>query len=167
MKKTQQLLYLSLLIAIEVILTRFLSIQTPIVRIGLGMLPIALMGIMFGPLSAGIGAVIADLIGMILFPKGAYFPGFTFSAFLSGCLLGLILHNKFSLKRVLLAVFLVSILIHLGLNTIWLSMLMNKGVLAILPSRIIKTLITFVIDSFTIFSVWTLLKTRIPALQHK
>ena len=39
----KKLIQISLLIAIEVILTRFCSIQTPIVRIGFGFLPIAIM----------------------------------------------------------------------------------------------------------------------------
>ena len=36
---------LAFLIALEIILTRFCSIQTPIVRIGFGFLPVAMMGI--------------------------------------------------------------------------------------------------------------------------
>lgn len=167
MKKTQKLLYIALLIAIEVILTRFLSIQTPIVRIGFGMLPVALVGILFGPISAGVAGALGDLIGMFLFPGGAYFPGFTVSAFLTGTILGLFLHNRFSLKNVILAVTTISIVVHLGLNTVWLSMILNKGVLALLPARILKTGITLLTDSFVIFSVWTLLKSRIPLVSQK
>ena len=50
----KKLIQISLLIAIEVILTRFCSINTPIVRIGFGFLPIAIIAMMYGPLSAGI-----------------------------------------------------------------------------------------------------------------
>lgn len=68
MNKVNKIVYMGLLIALKVILTRFLSIQTPIVRIGFGFLPIAVAGIMFGPIFAGIAAI-ADILGMIIFPK--------------------------------------------------------------------------------------------------
>ena len=50
---TKRLVVLAFLIALEIILTRFCSIQTPIVRIGFGFLPVAMMGILYGPIWAG------------------------------------------------------------------------------------------------------------------
>ena len=79
----KKLIQISLLIAIEVILTRFCSINTPIVRIGFGFLPIAIIAMMYGPLSAGISYAIGDILGMMLFPTGSFFPGFTLTAFLT------------------------------------------------------------------------------------
>ena len=61
---TKRLVVLAFLIALEIILTRFCSIQTPIVRIGFGFLPVAMMGILYGPIWAGIGYAIGDLLGM-------------------------------------------------------------------------------------------------------
>ena len=46
---TSRLVIMAFLIAMEIILTRFCSINTPILRIGFGFLPVAMMGIMFGP----------------------------------------------------------------------------------------------------------------------
>lgn len=48
MKNTKNIAYLSMFIAMEVILSRFLSIQTPIVKFGFSFLPIAAASIMFG-----------------------------------------------------------------------------------------------------------------------
>ena len=103
---------LGLLIALQVILTRFMSIHTPIVRIGFGFLPLAMTSILYGPWVGGITAVIADLIGFTLFPTGTYFPGFTLTAFLTGFTYGILFHNKpKSHKRLLLSVFIVCILL--------------------------------------------------------
>ena len=44
---TSRLVIMAFLIAMEIILTRFCSINTPILRIGFGFLPVAMMGIMF------------------------------------------------------------------------------------------------------------------------
>ncbi|WFD11839.1 folate family ECF transporter S component [Tepidibacter hydrothermalis] len=142
---------LGLLIALQVILTRFMSIHTPIVRIGFGFLPLALTSILYGPWIGGIAAAIADLIGFILFPTGTYFPGFTLTAFLTGFTYGILLHNKpKSHKRLFISVLIVCILLNLGLDTLWLSILMGKGYIALLPTRIIKTIIMIPVQFITI-----------------
>lgn len=145
--KLKQLVIISLFIALEVILTRFLSIQTPIVRIGFTFIPIALSAIMFGPLLAGITAALADVVGMILFPAGVYFPGFTFSAFLRGAIFGWFLYKKpNSLWRICMPVFIITLVVNLGLDTVWLWMLTGKGIFGLLPARILKCLIMFPIQ---------------------
>lgn len=57
-------------------------------------------------LLGGIGAAAADFIGMMLFPVGgAYFPGFTISAFLSAGIYGVLLYKKpKNLTRISMAV---------------------------------------------------------------
>ena len=44
---------------------------------------------MYGPLSAGVAYALGDLLGMMIFPNGSYFPGFTLTAFLTGVIYGL------------------------------------------------------------------------------
>lgn len=155
LKTTRTIVYIGLLIALEVILTRFLSIQTPIIRIGFGFIPVALASIMFGPIWGGVSAALADIIGMALFPQGAYFPGFTFSALLSGVIYGIFLYKKpVTILRVSIAVLLVTLAVDLGLNTLWLSMIMGKGFYAIFVPRIIKSAIMLPIEVICIHSVW-------------
>jgi ECF transporter S component (folate family) len=152
----RKIAFIGLFIAIEIVLTRFLSIQTPIVRIGFTFLPIALTGIMFGPLFAGLTAALADIVGMMLFPTGgAFFPGFTISALLTGVIYGLFLYRKpKSFWRISLAVIVISVFVHLGLDTLWLWMLTGKGIFVLLPARMIKSLIMLPIQILTIQVVW-------------
>ncbi len=134
--------YMGLFIALEVILTRFLAIQTPIVRISFTFLPIALSAMLFGPLFGGIAAALADLVGMMLFPSGPFFPGFTLTAFMTGAIYGLFLYKKpATLVQISLAVIVVTVVITLGLDTVWLWLITGQGIWAILPVRIIKALI--------------------------
>lgn len=146
----------ALFIAMEVVLTRFLSIQTPIVRIGFSFIPIALSAIMFGPIFGGVTAALADIIGMMIFPNGGtYFPGFTLSAFLTGAIYGLFLYKKTkSFLRVSLTVIIISLFVNLGLDTLWLWMLLGDGFMAILPPRIIKVLVMLPIQIVFIKSIW-------------
>ena len=69
MSKTKTIAFVGLLVSMEIIFTRFLSFQTPIVRIGFGFIPIAFSGILFGPVIGGLAAVIADALGMMIFPR--------------------------------------------------------------------------------------------------
>ena len=159
MKGTKNILYLGILVAIEVILTRFFAIQTPIIRIGFGFLPIALAGIMFGPLAAGTAGVLADTIGMALFPKGAYFPGFTLSAFATGALYGLLLHSRQkSMLRIAGAVIAVTLAVDLGMNTVWISMITGKAVIVLMHVRLIKAIIMMPIKIFMIQTAWKYLR---------
>ncbi|WP_313470196.1 folate family ECF transporter S component, partial [Carnobacterium sp.] len=60
---------IGLLMALDIILTRFVAIETPIVRIGFGFLPVAIIAMLYGPWIAGIAAAITDFMGIMLFPK--------------------------------------------------------------------------------------------------
>ena len=163
---TKMIVYMSLIIAMEVVLTRFLSIQTPIVRIGFTFLPIAISAIMFGPVFAGMAAALADTIGMMLFSSGgAYFPGFTITAFLTGAVYGLFLYKKpKSLARIIIPVVIISIVINLGLDTVWLWILTGKGIMAILPTRILKCLIMIPIQISVIQVSWRYLEGHLNKL---
>lgn len=163
----KKLIQISLLIAIEVILTRFCSIQTPIVRIGFGFLPIAMIAMMYGPLSAGISYVVGDILGMLLFPSGAYFPGFTLTAFLTGLTYGVFLYNKpATWSRIIGAVMTICLIINLGLDTYWLSIIMGKGYLALLPTRIIKTVIMIPVQTLIIGIIWKKVVVKIMKISH-
>lgn len=163
----KKLIQISLLIAIEVILTRFCSIQTPIVRIGFGFLPIAMIAMMYGPLSAGISYVVGDILGMLLFPSGAYFPGFTLTAFLTGLTYGVFLYNKpATWSRIIVAVMTICLIINLGLDTYWLSIIMGKGYLALLPTRIIKTVIMIPVQTLIIGIIWKKVVVKIMKISH-
>ncbi len=152
----KKLVLASLFIAIEIITTRFLSIQTPIIRISLDFIPVALSAIILGPYTAGVTAAIADIFGMMIFSRGgAYFPGFTLSAFVSGFLYGSILHKKrITLTRCFFAVLTVIISTSIVLNTIWLVIITNKGAFAILGARIVKDMLMMPIQTFLIYYVW-------------
>ncbi|MBE6033770.1 folate family ECF transporter S component [Aminipila sp.] len=153
--KIRQLIIIGLFIALEVILTRFCSINTPILRIGFGFLPVAMVGIMFGPLWAGVAYALGDLIGMMIFPTGAYFPGFTLTAFLTGITFGILLHRKsITYKQSFLAALCVCCIWNLCLDTYWLYLLTGKGILALLPARLIKVAFAIPIQTLLIPLVW-------------
>lgn len=88
---TQQLVTMALLVALDIVLSRFGSINLWNTRIGFGFVPIVVAGMLLGPTKAALTAGVADIIGALLVPTGAFFPGLTVTAVLRGVLYGVLL----------------------------------------------------------------------------
>jgi hypothetical protein len=97
--------------------------------------------LLYGPIAAGGVAALGDFIGAILFPIGAYFPGFTLTAFLTGCAFGLFLHKKQGWLQTIAAVGINQFVLSLFLNTLWISILYGAPYGPLLLTRIIQCVI--------------------------
>ena len=235
---TKALVGASLLTAISIILTRVFSIMVPLaglpaLRIEFGMLPLIITGILYGPFWGGLAGIIADLIGVMINPMGAYFPGFTLSSMLWGAIPGilysLVKENNFkvnyniingavltmiatgivfvlfdnkvlavkdgayfiydkpmsiiypilyilivglfiaipffmtkngrakdkaySIDKIAFMITVPYIVISLGLNTLWLSMMFKKGVIAFLPGRILAAFVMIPLHSAIVYTL--------------
>ncbi|WP_208559592.1 folate family ECF transporter S component [Marinilactibacillus kalidii] len=149
---TKGLAIVGILIAMNLALSR-VGIMTPIVRITFAFLPIALIGLLFGPVVAGIAAALADiLVFMLAGGSGTLFPGFTLSALLTGVAYGLFLHRKeIRLWQVIAVEVVIAVIIHIILNTAWLMILTENPLAVILPPRLIQNAVTIVIRVMTIW----------------
>ncbi|WP_207706383.1 folate family ECF transporter S component [Clostridium amazonitimonense] len=156
MSVSRRIVTMALFIAITFVLSRFLSIQfLPTIKISFAFLPIALSAMLFGPVYGGLVGAIEDLIGAFLVPKGPFFPGFTLSAFLVGIIYGLILYKKpKTITRFIISSLLISVIVNIFLNTVWLAVLFNKAFILITQPRIIKALIMLPIEIITLSLVW-------------
>ena len=137
-KNTKIMVTCALLVALQVILARFLSINTTFVVVNFSFLA--------GPLWALAVGAGSDLIGAPLFPFGAFFPGFTVTAGLVGLIYGLFLHQKgegFHGRALWLRVVGASLcasLTRLVLNSVWLYIMYGKGLFGMLPARFTETI---------------------------
>ena len=132
---TKKLTMLALLTALEIILSRFLSISAWNIKIGFSFVPVVIAGILYGPLEAGAVGALGDLLGALLFPIGPYFPGFTLTAFLSGLVFGFFLHKEISVRNTLIAVLIHQFVLGLLLNTFWISVLYESPFLPLLATQ--------------------------------
>ena len=165
-KRMQVMVTCAMLIAIQIVLVRFCSIQTPALRLSFGFLPLAMAGILFGPGYGCAVAAIADFLGATLFPTGgAFWPGFTIVTACSGLIYGLVLYEKPGANwsqrkrifRIVLAVTIINIFVHIGLGTLNLAIMLDKGFLVLLPGRIAKNLIMIPIESACITAMHMML----------
>ena len=134
---TKMLVTLALLIAMEIVLNRFLSINAWNLKIGFSFVPVVLAAMLFGPIHAAIVGGVGDLVGALLFPIGAYFPGFTLTAALMGLVWGLFLHKKHSLTNTVISVAINQLILGLFLNTYWISVLYGSAYWPLFDTRIL------------------------------
>ena len=168
MKKNSELLLRRLtvtgmMIALEIVLSRYASISFPTFKIGFYFLPMTIVAILYGPIYSSIAWGLTDIIGAMLFPTGSFFFGFTISAVLNGLIFGIFLYkNHTKIQRVLLAVGIASTLISVGCDTVWLIMYfaiisVNKLPIAILTDRIIRSAVMIPVEVVTIAATGKLL----------
>jgi ECF transporter S component (folate family) len=93
-----------IMIALSVVLTRFLSINIPIggaigARIGLGHLPIIFTGIVLDPIHGFIVGAVADVVGATLWPSGAFIWQITVISALNGVIPALFVRVHWSRSK--------------------------------------------------------------------
>ena len=120
---TQLLVMMALLVALQVVLGKIVQINLVSKELNLGFLPVALAGALLGPIPAAVVGALGDVIGSLLFPTGAYFPGFTLTSALVGVAYGLALHAKKPSWVWVIVAAVSGAMINLLLNSLWLSML--------------------------------------------
>lgn len=129
---------MGIMIALDVLAVRFLSVETPVMRVGLGFLANIIAGMYLGPARAGIVGLLADLVGFFMFPKGTFFPGFTISAAVNGILTGYFLEGRKSanFKWFVSYAILSTLLVDTLMNTIWLVMMLHNGDMSFFWTRL-------------------------------
>ena len=153
--KTKPLVMLALLVALNLVLGRPpLSFLIWSNKIGFGFVPVVVAAWLYGPLAAGVVGAAGDFLGAVLFPVGAYFPGFTATAFVSGVVFGLLLHRSQSLPRTLAATLVNQLVLGLLVNTYWISYISGATFGGLLVSRVIQCVIMLALE----FIVITLLR---------
>lgn len=159
MSKTKKIILAGLLLATTIILSRFLSIKTPIVVISFSFIPIMLSGMLLGPWWTMLIAGLSDLIGALLFPFGAYFVGYTISSTLAGLIYGLFLQRKYNKtnKKLILNLIISSLIVLIVcnglLNSVWIYVTTKKAIAVILPTRLLKQVIMLPIHVIVMFSL--------------
>ena len=136
---TKKLIVSAQPMALDVVLARLLAINTPVMKIGLGFAAVALCAILYGPWWAALVAALGDLVGALLFPTGAFFPGFTLTAACTGLLYGLCLYRRDrSLLWPVLAAVLNVVLVSYLANTAMISYISGTPYATLLKARAVQ-----------------------------
>lgn len=154
---------MAVLVAIEIVLSRFLSFSVWNMKIGFAFVPVVVAAVLLGPVRAGAISAVADFLGAVLFPIGTYFPGFTCTAFLTGMVFGLFLHPKITVLRIAGAVGINQLVLGLFVNTLWISILYASPYSPLLLTRLTQCAILIPVQMITI---GVMARTVIPFLRR-
>ena len=135
-----------MLIALEIVLRWLGEWASPNNNYTLAFIAAAVAAYLYGPVAAAAVHGLGDLLKAVLIPRGAPHLGFTLTAVLIGLTFGLFLYRKYSWWRIGGAVLTSQLLFSLLLNTYWLSTLISKGFLALLPTRLPQAAVMIVIQ---------------------
>ena len=164
----QKLAILGVLVAMEIVISRFLSFSTWNTKIGFAFIPVAAAAILLGPAEAALCGGLADFLGAILFPIGPYFPGFTLTAALTGLAFGLFFHKEQTPLRVAGGVLVNQFILGLLCNTYFISVLYGSDFRALFATRIYQSVILSIVQIAGILVLARILKRigrSLPAME--
>jgi NADH-quinone oxidoreductase subunit E len=157
MPKVKKVVLAGLLLAILIVFERFMSVETQILRLSFAYVPVILIGTLLGPVWGALIGVAGDLLGMLLMPKASFFAGFTLNALLTGLVYGSFLHkapsNKSYLVRLVISILIVHIFIHLGLTTLWLTIMYKRAFMVLLAGRLVANIIEIPIEIASMYAI--------------
>ena len=144
---TKRLAVMALLVALQIVLSRLLSINLTFFKIGFAFVPLMFAGYLYGPAGGVIVATVSDLIGAITInTQGAFFPGFTVTAALVGFVYGICLKEKVTSFKIVTGIILKEFLCSFVLNTTWLSIMYHTSFMTLAATRIWQVLAMIVIE---------------------
>ena len=151
---TRKLALSAMLITLDLVLTRVLAINTPMMKIGFGFAAVAVSAMLFGPFWAMLTAALGDIVGALLVPVGAFFPGFTLTAAVTGLIYGLCLYgHRGSVARPVMAALLNCLLVTLLCNTALIAYISGNDYKVLFTARIVQFLVMFPLESLVMIAL--------------
>ena len=152
MKNIKKYTFFSLLISLEIIMTRFLQFSIPGVfqdRISLGFIPVAVAGTLYGATGGFIVGGMGDFLRAIILPQGgAINLLFTLNAAIRGGVYGLILRKNVNVWTVMLSGVIILLQnIFLMAFIMKISMFPETPYFAIVYQRLIVSFSNFVVQT--------------------
>lgn len=152
---------LGILTAMQIILGSLLSVQFLTTKIAFAFIIVALTARLFSPLVTAGSTALAYFLGMLLFPKFTFFPGFILTAFLTGLTFGFAFQHRTSLFRILLANMIVVFVLNLLLNSLWLHIMYMTPWSALFATRIIQEIVTYICYTLVLIVIF-----KVPVLNQ-
>ncbi len=157
----------SMMLALFVVLS-LVNIPLSIVNeIRLTFIPLAVVGMLFGPAVGFAVGALGDILGFLVHPTGAYFPGFTLSTALTGMIYGFAFYKRrytvvSNAVRSFVSTFIICFGIELVVQTYWLHLLYGMPYAATFWARVVKTVIMFCIKLVVVSGLYAVCERVAP-----
>ncbi len=174
LKNVHVLTLCGIFLALRVALGVFEINISEVYRVSFAHLPVALGGMLFGPVAGGIIGLFGDIITMIIKPTGIINFGILFARLMAGVIFGLILYKKpISILRTGIATTAVVLITDLTITTISLIVVYYSNadltaILGVVGGRIFNygTLLPIYIGLIYVMQVM-LIRVKIPVLKDR
>ncbi len=165
LKKVYYLAIMAVFIALKVATAGlFLPIGENL-RISFGYLLIAVESCIIGPIPGLISGFITDIVGFMLFPGGAFFPGYAISAMFNCFIFAVFLYQtRITVTKLFLSRLIINVVSNAFLGSLWTSMLYSKGFNYYFSISIVKNLILLPLEVLLLYIVFKLV---LPTLEKK
>ena len=163
LKSVKTITAMAMFAAIGIILGSLTIHIGDFIKIGFSSIANQFVYYLFGPAVGGFYGGALDILKYLVKPTGVFFPGWTLSAMIAGVIYGCFFYKKkLSIGRVLAAELVVSVVCNIFLGTLWLTIMYEKGFVALLPVRILKNLAMWPVNSFLFYTMtWTMEQSRV------
>lgn len=111
----------------------------------------------YGPVVGMLTAAVTDTLGFIMFPSGAYFPGYMLSEMAGALIYSLFLYRKkITVLRIYGAKLLVNYLVNVLLGCLWSKILYGQGYLYYLVKSLIKNTLLLPLEVISLSALFAL-----------
>lgn len=119
---------------------------------------------LYGPVVALFAGGLGDILGFIINPTGAYFPGYTLTAILVAFVNALFFYRtRISVVKIVLCKVVVNVFLYMGLNSLWNSIIYGKAFYVFLASSVVKNLVMLPLEIILLILLFRLM---IPPLRR-
>ena len=163
-KNLKMLVLAALFVALRIVIAAFFIPVGENMRIYFSFFVNALGSLIYGPVVALMTGFAADIIGFLLQPTGAFFPGYTLSTMMGAFLYALFFYRaRITWLRVFLGKASVNIFVNILMGSLWSAIIYGKGYYYYLVKSVIKNLSLLPLEALVLIVFFQLVLTPTAA----
>lgn len=144
----------AMMIAINAVLGFYTPVISNYLKIEFGFVTLPVVSMLFGPITGCLMGMVQDIVCLVVKPTGGLLIALTLTDGITGIIYAAAFYKKkITFVRVLLAQLVVVVIVNITLNSIALAPVAAGGLVAILPSRVIKNFIMLPVQAVIMYAI--------------
>lgn len=152
-KRVSSLIFLALMLGLNIVLSRFVSIKAMSFKISFTFLTIVLSAYCYGYYGAIMVSLFGDLLGALLFPTGPYNPLLTLTNVMCGIVYAYFFKDDLNNKHIIIACLINRFIISLFINTSIIALMYGLSFKATFITRLYSSSVMFMVEVFTLMFI--------------
>ncbi len=146
-KDLRVLVFSALMIALAIALHSLFIPLGATLRIYFNFIPYFLIALVAGPFVGFFSGFVIDTLSYLLFPTGAYFPGYALSVMLTVLVFALFLFGqRVTWFRLFISRLIINLVINVGLGSLWNHMIYGKAMFYYMGKSLVKNVLMLPVE---------------------